>query len=129
MASIFAHIEENFYKFGLIIFNTKKFNAMVSLIKTFFSKFFDFSGRTSRKDFWLTWLCLILLGIVITVITALVPVLALITWIYGLIILIPSLAMGARRLRDAGFSPWLMLLLLIGIGGLILIILWIFPKK
>jgi uncharacterized membrane protein YhaH (DUF805 family) len=102
---------------------------MVSLIKTFFSKFFDFSGRTSRKDFWLTWLCLILLGIVITVITALVPVLALITWIYGLIILIPSLAMGARRLRDAGFSPWLMLLLLIGIGGLILIILWIFPKK
>ena len=102
---------------------------MVSLIKTFFSKFFDFSGRTSRKDFWLTWLCLILLGIVITVITALVPVLALITWIYGLIILIPSLARGARRLRDAGFSPWLMRLLLIGIGGLILIILWIFPKK
>ena len=41
----------------------------------------------------------------------------------------PNLAMGARRLRDAGFSPWWLLLLLTGIGGLILIILWIFPKK
>ena len=102
---------------------------MVGLIKTFFSKYFDFSGRTSRKDFWLTWLCLILLGIVIGVVTVLVPALMFISWIFSLLILIPSLAMGARRLRDAGFSPWLMLLLLIGIGGLILLILWIFPKK
>lgn len=102
---------------------------MVSLIKTFFSKFFDFSGRTSRKDFWLTWLCLILLGIVIGVVTMILPVLLFISWVYGLIILIPSLAIGARRLRDAGFSPLWLLLLLTGIGGLILIILWIFPKK
>ena len=102
---------------------------MVNLIKTFFSKYFDFSGRTSRKDFWLTWLLLFLLTIVIGVITAVVPVLGFVTWIWSLIILIPSLAMGARRLRDAGFSPWWLLLLLIGIGALILIILWIFPKK
>ncbi|MBR2196145.1 MAG: DUF805 domain-containing protein [Salinivirgaceae bacterium] len=102
---------------------------MVNLIKTFFSKYFDFSGRTSRKDFWLTWLLLFLLTIVIGVITAVVPVLGIVTWIWSLIILIPSLAMGARRLRDAGFSPWWLLLLLIGIGALILIILWIFPKK
>ena len=102
---------------------------MVSLIKTFFSKYFDFSGRTSRKDFWLTWLCLILLGIVIGVVTMILPVLLFISWVYGLIILIPSLAIGARRLRDAGFSPLWLLLLLIGIGALILIILWIFPKK
>ena len=102
---------------------------MVNLIKTFFSKYFDFSGRTSRKDFWLTWLLLFLLTIVIGVITAVVPVLGFVTWIWSLIILIPSLAMGARRLRDAGVSPWLLLLLLIGIGALILIILWIFPKK
>ncbi len=102
---------------------------MVNLIKTFFSKYFDFSGRTSRKDFWLTWLCLFLLTIVIGAITLVLPVLGFVTWIWSLIILIPSLAMGARRLRDAGFSPWLLLLLLIGIGALILIILWIFPKK
>ena len=102
---------------------------MVSLIKTFFSKYFDFSGRTSRKDFWLTWLCLILLGIVIGVVTMILPVLLFISWVYGLIILIPSLAIGARRLRDAGFSPLWLLLLLTGSGGLILIILWIFPKK
>lgn len=102
---------------------------MVNLIKTFFSKYFDFSGRTSRKDFWLTWLLLFLLTIVIGVITAVVPVIGIVTWIWSLIILIPSLAMGARRLRDAGFSPWLLLLLLIGIGALILIILWLFPKK
>ena len=102
---------------------------MVGLIKTFFSKYFDFSGRTSRKDFWLTWLCLILLGIVMGVVTMILPVLLFISWVYGLIILIPSLAIGARRLRDAGFSPLWLLLLLTGIGGLILIILWIFPKK
>lgn len=102
---------------------------MVSLLKTFFSKYFDFSGRTSRKDFWLTILWLFLIGIVIGVITAILPIIAFVTWIWSLIILIPSLAMGARRLRDAGFSPWWLLLLLTGIGGIILIILWIFPKK
>ena len=102
---------------------------MVGLLKTFFSKYFDFSGRTSRKDFWLTILWLFLIGIVIGVITAIIPVLLFISWIYGLIILIPSLAIGARRLRDAGFSPLWLLLLLTGIGGIILIILWIFPKK
>ncbi|MBO7494921.1 MAG: DUF805 domain-containing protein [Salinivirgaceae bacterium] len=102
---------------------------MVNLLKTFFSKYFDFSGRTSRKDFWLTILWLFLIGIVIGVITAILPIIAFVTWIWSLIILIPSLAMGARRLRDAGFSPWWLLLLLTGIGGIILIILWIFPKK
>lgn len=102
---------------------------MVNLIKTFFSKYFEFSGRTSRKDFWLTWLCLILLYIIIGVITTIIPALVFILAVFGLIVLIPSLAIGARRLRDAGFSPWWLLLLLTGIGGLVLIILWIFPKK
>ena len=34
-----------------------------------------------------------------------------------------------QRLRDAGFSPWLMLLLLIPVVQLALIVLWIMPSK
>jgi len=96
---------------------------MVNLISDFFKNYINFSGRTSRKDYWLTVLLLLIVSLVLGAILQVLCV------IWELIILLPSLAICARRLRDAGFSPWWLLLLLTGIGGIVILIMTLLPKK
>ncbi len=96
---------------------------MVNLISDFFKNYINFSGRTSRKDYWLTVLLLLIVSLVLG---AILPMLC---GIWGLIVLLPSLAICARRLRDAGFSPWWLLLLLTGIGEIVILIMTLMPKK
>lgn len=52
--------------------------------------------------------------------------------VWSLAILIPTIAVAVRRLHDSGKSGWLMLLWFLsccfGIGAIILIILWILPS-
>ena len=95
----------------------------VSVLK----KYVEFKGCASRSEFWwfvlINFLVSILVGIVAGIIHLPLSIL------YFLAVLLPSIAVGARRLRDAGFSPWLMLLGLIPLVSLALIVLWIFPTK
>lgn len=86
--------------------------------------FFDFSGKEKRKVFWLFYLNSV---IVCFVLSAIWSVLATIV---SLVLLLPSLGILARRLRDAGFTPWLELLLLIPVfGWIVVVILACFPSK
>jgi len=101
----------------------------MGLISDFFKNYVNFSGRTSRKDFWLTVLIFLIIEIVFSLLTAAVPVLGFLVWLFGIIIIIPSLAICARRLRDAGFSPWWLLIGLTGIGTIVLLIFFLLPKK
>jgi uncharacterized membrane protein YhaH (DUF805 family) len=44
--------------------------------------------------------------------------------------LLPLLAVGARRLRDIGKSPWWQLFLLVPVGGIVILgILWAQPEN
>ena len=98
-------------------------------VKTYFldiitKHFFDFKGKEGRKVFWLFALNSIIIGLILSAISATVY------YIFSLIILLPSLGLLVRRLRDAGFSPWWALLLIIpGIGTIILLIMACFPSK
>jgi uncharacterized membrane protein YhaH (DUF805 family) len=74
-----------------------------------FKRYFDFSGRSSRSEFWWWYLFTVFIG--------LLPFAAF-------IILIPSLAVNVRRLHDINRSGW-WLLLLFGLGFLIIpLIVW-----
>lgn len=44
-------------------------------------------------------------------------------------LLLPSLAVGARRLHDIGKSGWWQLLIITGIGFLVLIYWWVQPTE
>jgi len=46
-------------------------------------------------------------------------------WIGYIIVLLPSLAVGARRLHDTGRSGWWQLLILTVIGIIVLIVWWV----
>ncbi len=86
-----------------------------------FKKYATFSGITSRSGFWYFQLVSFIVVILLSIISmgALAPV-------YSLVILIPALAIGARRLHDTGKSGWWQLLMFIPIiGMIILFIFWI----
>ncbi len=88
----------------------------VTSIKTCFSKYADFSGKAGRGEFWWFFLFCFIANCILTA-TGILAILSL-----GL--LIPQLAVGARRLHDIGKSGWLQLLMLVPIVNLILLYWW-----
>lgn len=90
-------------------------------------KYAVFSGRARRKEYWTFTLINILISIVIGFIDQLIGIkvlhIGLLGLLYSLAVLIPSIAVGFRRLHDTGRSGWWVLIGLIPIlGWLVLII-------
>jgi uncharacterized membrane protein YhaH (DUF805 family) len=102
-----------------------------------YKRFFDFTGRASRSEYWLYFLCFILQAVVAVVIDQALfhPDMSSPLGIYGpayiLVIvanLIPSLSVGFRRLHDTNRSAWWMLIALIPlIGGITLLVFYCLP--
>lgn len=94
-------------------------------IKTCISKYADFSGRAIRPEFWwfvlFTFVGSMVLGVVDGALFGFGAV-GIFGLIFQLALLVPSLAVGARRLHDIGHSGWLQLLALIPVLGWIALI-------
>lgn len=86
-------------------------------VKTCFQKYATFEGRASRPEFW--WFMLFLVGVnfVLNLVSDMLGLL------FSLATIVPSLAVGARRLHDTGRSGWWQLIG-ITIIGLIPLIIW-----
>jgi uncharacterized membrane protein YhaH (DUF805 family) len=98
----------------------KYWNNYVGVVK----KYAVFEGRASRREFWMFVLANLIIGVVANIVS---PTLGM---LYDLFVLIPSLALGARRLHDIGRSGWWLLIGLIPfIGAIILIIMFVQPSK
>ncbi len=76
----------------------------------------DFNGRATRQEFWMYILVYVIIYVVLA---ALNDLLAL---AYSLALLVPGIAITARRLHDTGLSGWWQLLGLIPLIGWIIII-------
>ncbi len=83
----------------------------------------DFEGRVGRQEYWMFILFSVLIQIALDIIH-----LDLIGMLLSLGILIPTLAIGARRLHDIGKSGWWSLIVLIPIVGWIILIVWLATK-
>ena len=89
----------------------------------------DFSGRATRKEFWMFILFWLLISIGLYALSVIVGGVAkLVHTLIALAIFIPSLAIGARRLHDTGKSGWWQLVSLIPFVGVILMIV-LFAQK
>lgn len=79
-----------------------------------FNGYVQFSGRAPRSDYW--WFALLSLGVTMI---ELVPKMEIIGTVWSLAVLLPSLAVSARRLHDVGRSGWWMLICFTGLGVLV----------
>ncbi len=69
----------------------------------FWKRAFDFKGRSSREEFWYTYLVNVLISLILTFLLF-IPFVAVIQSIWGLAIIIPMLAISVRRLHDSNHS-------------------------
>lgn len=83
--------------------------------------YFDFSGRSTRKEFWMFVLINFIVSLAISIVGGLIGIKAL-SSVYSLLVLIPSIAILVRRLRDAGFNVWWILIVLVPLVGFIVLI-------
>jgi len=87
-------------------------------ISVCFKKYVGFDGRAARSEFWwfalFTFLVSLALGIVSQSLSSL----------FSLAVLLPSLAVGSRRLHDTDRSAWFLLLWLVPVIGWIILIVW-----
>jgi uncharacterized membrane protein YhaH (DUF805 family) len=118
-------------------------------IRYCFAHFATFSGRASRSEFWwfflFSWLVLavaylplrVLDGVQAVIVhsagesSGVVFAISLMFWalvaFVGVVLAIPTLAVGSRRLHDRGQSGWLQLLMLIPCGVAALVFFWVQP--
>ena len=116
---------------------------MINAYKSFFKGYVDFTGRSTRSEYWWIWLTNMIL--LVPFYSAYFNVifsegsegaflafggLAIIYMIFGLALILPMLALTVRRLRDAGFH-WA--LIFVGcipmVGGIALLVLLAMPSK
>jgi len=92
-------------------------------IKLGFNNYFTFSGRSRRSEYWFWALFTFLGGAVFQVVDGITGV-AIFYSIFSLVIIIPGLALGARRLHDIGKSGWWQLLWVAVLVGWVILIIW-----
>ena len=103
---------------------------------TVLRKYAVFEGRARRREYWFFVLFYILISIVLAVVDRM---LGLYNETYGmgalgalfcLGVLIPSIAVGARRLHDTGRSGWWLLIGFIPlIGAIVLIVFFVLDSQ
>ena len=116
---------------------------MIQAYKNFFKGYADFTGRSTRSDFWWVWLMNSILFLPLFIFWFQMalndteetdPILGVaiisVYMILAIVLFTPSLAVKVRRLRDAGFHWALIFVHFIPVvGGIALLVLLAMPSK
>lgn len=100
-------------------------------ISSGFRNYARFDGTASRSEYWWWTLFVVLVSLALNVVDGLSGQvgIGLLSTLWSLGTLLPSLALAVRRLRDAGFSwAFLFLFLIPFVGAVILIVLLCQPN-
>jgi len=107
------------------------FDGYVAVLKNYI----DFSGRASRTEYWLFYFCNMMIAATTYVFcfiglkiqsNAMMMIFAILIFIFGMVVLLPGIAVTVRRLHDVGKSgAWYFITLVPFIGGIWFFILLI----
>jgi len=99
-------------------------------------KYAVFEGRARRKEYWFFVLFSIIITMVLSVLDGALGLfdletgIGLLSGIYSLAVLIPSISVGVRRLHDTNRSGWWLLITVIPlIGAIVIIVLLALDSK
>ena len=115
---------------------------MIQAYKNFFKGYADFTGRSTRPEYWWVWLMNNILFLPLYIFYFRMawndagetdPILGVaiisIYMILAIVLFIPSLAVKVRRLRDAGLHWAFIFLHFVPMGGIALLVLLAMPTK
>ncbi|MFF3407258.1 DUF805 domain-containing protein [Streptomyces sp. NPDC002742] len=86
-------------------------------------KYATFNGRARRQEYWMFALINVIIAVALLVVDASLLGTGVIVPVYELAVLLPSLAVGVRRLHDTGRSGWWMLIAFVPlVGGIVLLV-------
>ena len=97
--------------------------TFVEAVKACLSKYADFSGRARRSEYWYWVLYVIAVDIVTTVLDKAIGT-SFLYYLGAVALLVPSIAVGVRRMHDLGKSGWYLLIGLIPLVGWVIVIVW-----
>jgi uncharacterized membrane protein YhaH (DUF805 family) len=87
-------------------------------------RYAKFDGRARRPEFWWFQLANAIVAIILDLLGSVSSILSPIYVIYALAIIIPSVAVGIRRLHDTGRSGWWWLIALVPLVGPIVLLVF-----
>jgi len=114
--------------------------TFVEAIRSCYSNYFTFSGRSRRSEYWWFLLFCVIVAVVIGLVegggtTHVGDGVAMaayqggpIATVWSLVNFFPSLSVAVRRLHDLDKSGWWVLLILIPLVGAIILIVWFATK-
>ena len=111
---------------------------MLSAIRSFFKGYANFSGRSTRPEFWWIWLLnmVIFFPVYYSLFTGLEfdnPIMNIaLTSMYIILLLVgfvPLLALTVRRLRDVGFHWAYIFIIFVPFGSLALLVILAMPSQ
>lgn len=104
---------------------------MIDYFKLALSRYFEFSGRSRRSEFWYFFLTHLLIGFSLGLLQTILGIgsqsaalLAGLSSLISLGLFIPGLAVSVRRLHDVGKSGWWLLIAFIPLVGAVVLIIW-----
>lgn len=122
---------------GVIKLSTaKSVNCNGNLFQCYFNaikNYFNFNGRTSRREYWLFILCNVIITLVLNIVFvgmvsfntfSYLGSIGRLVLIYYLFLIIPNLSITTRRLHDINKSGWWQLLTLTCFG-IIPVLIWL----
>ncbi len=92
--------------------------------KSAIQQYANFEGRAHRTAYWMFVLFYLIFYIVAGAIDGLLGM-GLVSFIYGLALLLPSISVCARRLHDTGRTGWWQLIMLVPVIGFIVMIVFL----
>ena len=87
-----------------------------------FKHYADFAGRAQRPEFWWFALFCFLVSIALSFVSSMISI------VFSVATLVPTLAVGARRLHDTNRTGWWQLIGLIPVLGIIVLIVFFATK-
>lgn len=104
--------------------------GLIEAVRTCLSQYVTFTGRARRSEYWYWLLAVVVAEIVLSIFDTLIGTAyssftgGVITTIFIVAIILPSLAVAIRRLHDTGRTGWWVLLGAIPVVGLIVLLVF-----